>query len=131
MILAGMIREDETALICDLAETYGILDWRALPLKTAAALSSGLRESSRIKMKIAGVQADQETLLLAAAVDRLSLLVWAKTRDGMSGRNRPNSIFEQLTRRPEEEQKEEAVAFDNGEAFRIAWQQAVGQIKEV
>ncbi|MBO7722484.1 MAG: hypothetical protein J6S27_01735 [Thermoguttaceae bacterium] len=32
-----MVREDETALICDLAETYHILDWRALPLRTAAA----------------------------------------------------------------------------------------------
>lgn len=131
MILAGMIRADETALICDLAETYGILDWRALPLKTAAALSSGLRESSRIKMKIAGVQADQETLLLAAAVDRLSLLVWAKTKDGINGRNRPDSIFDKLTSRPEEEKKDKTIAFDNGEAFRAAWEQAVSTIKEV
>ena len=131
MILAGMIRADETALICDLAETYGILDWRALPLKTAAALSSGLRESSRIKMKIAGVQADQETLLLAAAVDRLSLLVWAKTKDGINGRNRPDSIFEKLTGRPEEDKKDETIAFDNGEAFRAAWEKAVSTIKEV
>jgi hypothetical protein len=131
MILAGMIHEDETALICDLAETYGILDWRALPLKTAAALSSGLRENSRIKMKIAGVQADQETLLLAAAVDRLSLLVWAKTKDGMNGRNKPDSIYEQMIRRPEEEKKDETIAFDNAEAFRAAWQKAVSTIKEV
>ncbi len=129
MILAGMIREDETALICDLAETYGIMDWKALPLRTAAALSAGLREDSRIKMRIAGVKADQHTLLLAAAVDRLSLLVWAKTKDAESGRNKPESIFERLTSRPEE--KKEVTVFSSAEEFNRAWQQAIGKIKEV
>lgn len=43
-----MILTDEDALICDLAETYHVLDYRALPLKTAAALASGLRADARI-----------------------------------------------------------------------------------
>ena len=127
-----MVRRDETALICDLAETYGILDWRALPLKTAAALSSGLRENSRIKMEIAGMRADQDTLLLAAAVDRLSLLVWAKTKDGLNGRNAPASIFEMLTSRPEDENKDgKAIAYSSADEFRAAWLQALGHTKEV
>lgn len=126
-----MIREDETLLICDLAETYGVLDMRALPLKTVAALSAGLREDSRIKLKLSGVSADKDTLLLAAAVDRLSLLVWAKTKDGEKGRNRPQSLFKQLTGQPEENEKEEIEAFQDAEAFQRAWAKALGKTKEV
>ena len=127
-----MVREDETALICDLAETYGILDWRALPLATAAALSAGLRENSRIRMKLSGMQATREELLLAAAVDRLSMLVWSKTKDAEHNRNRPESIFEKLAARPEDEKEEEkATAFRDGASFDAAWKEAVGSIKEV
>lgn len=43
-----MIATDEDALICDLAETYHVFDYRGLPLKTAAALASGLRNDARI-----------------------------------------------------------------------------------
>ena len=131
MFLAGIVQKYETELICDFAETYHILDWRTLPLNTAAALSVGLRENSRVKMKIAGVEAGQDTLLLAAIVDRLSLLWWAKTKDAESGRNKPKSIFEQLTRRPEDEPEKKVTAFRSGEEFRAAWAKATGQIKEV
>ncbi len=124
-----MVREDETALICDLAETYGVLDWRALPLRTVAALSAGLRDNSRIKLKLAGLNADQDTLLLAAAVDRLSLLVWAKTKDAEKGLNRPTSIFDRLTGQ-EEKKKDEINAYDSAEAFTAAWERATGK-KEV
>ena len=131
MFLAGIVPKYETELICDFAETYHILDWRTLPLNTAAALSVGLRENSRVKMKIAGVEAGQDTLLLAAIVDRLSLLWWAKTKDAEPGRNKPKSIFEQLTRRPEDEPEKKVTAFRSGEEFRAAWAKATGQIKEV
>lgn len=131
MFLAGIVPKYETELICDFAETYHILDWRTLPLNTAAALSVGLRENSRVKMKIAGVEAGQDTLLLAAIVDRLSLLWWAKTKDAESGRNKPKSIFEQLTRRPEDEPEKKVTAFRSGKEFRAAWAKATGQIKEV
>lgn len=43
-----MILTDEDALICDLAETYNVLDYRALPVRTTAALASGLRADARI-----------------------------------------------------------------------------------
>ena len=124
-----MVREDETALICDLAETYGVLDWRALPLRTVAALSAGLRDNSRIKLKMADMQVGQDTLLLAAAVDRLSLLVWAKTKDAEKGLNRPTSIFDRLTGQ-EDKKKDEINAYDSAEAFTAAWERATGK-KEV
>ena len=92
-----MVRLDESALICDFAETYHILDWRALPIQTAAVLASGLRENSRIKMKIADSEISPEMALMAATVDRLSMLVWAKTEDAQKGVNRPESILAMLT----------------------------------
>ena len=64
---------DEAALICDLAETYHIYDYRSLPAKLVATLSAGLRENSRIKMRMAGAPASQETILLATIADRIEL----------------------------------------------------------
>ncbi len=124
MILAGMIRTDETALICDMAETYGIYDWRALPLETAAALASGLREDSRIKRKIAGIPVDTMTLLTAMIVDRLSLLVWSKTKDAEKGENRPGSIVEKILSLDKKEENE-VEGFQTPEDFRAAWRAAV------
>lgn len=112
MTLVGMLRIDEEALICDLAETYHIFDYKALPLKTVALLASGLRDSARIKMKICEQRAPIETILLAAAVDRLTTLLWLKTEDGHKGRRRPKSIAQQLLKK-----EEETASFDSIEAF--------------
>ena len=49
-----MVASDEDALICDFAETYHILDYKALPLKLRATLASGLRDSSRSKLILHG-----------------------------------------------------------------------------
>ena len=66
-----MINLDETALICDLAETYHILDYRSQPLKLVAALSAGLRDNSRIKMRLAELPVEPNTLMLATIADRI------------------------------------------------------------
>ncbi len=91
-----MIRLDRDALLCDLAETYHIYDPKALPVQTVALLACGLREDSRIKQKINGTQVPVNTLLLAHIVDRLSILIWQKTKDGQRGRNKPESIVEMM-----------------------------------
>lgn len=91
-----MIHEDKDALICDLAETYGIYDMGLLPARTVATLSAGLRENSRIKMKLTGAKASNEIMLLAHAVDRLSILIWQQTKDGAKNRNKPQSIVDQI-----------------------------------
>ena len=70
-----MIVIDEAALECDLAETYNIYDYRALSPTRVALFSIGLRENSRIKMKISGMNYPLETILIACAVDRLSMLL--------------------------------------------------------
>ena len=114
-----MLHEDETAVICDLAETYHVLDYRVLPLKIVAALASGLREDSRIRMKLSGMRVSTDTMLAAATVDRLSMLIWAKTKDGEIGRNRPESILDKLTAE-DTRSDEEYKAFDSPEEFMQA-----------
>lgn len=96
LTLAGMIATDKQALICDLAETYGIYDYKALPVPMLATLCSGLREDSRIKLKIAGSPESAQNLLLADIADGIKVLQWMQTKDGAKGRNRPASILQQL-----------------------------------
>ena len=115
-----MLNLDKDALICDLAETYGIYDYESLPCRRVATFSCGLRDNSRIKMKIAGVDASQTDLLLASIVDSLHTLVWFKTQDGLKGRNRPASIVGTLLG-AENAGDEGVVAFDSGEEFRKEW----------
>ena len=66
-----MLAADRNAVICDLAETYGILDYKALPVPLLATLCSGLRETSRIKLRLSGMSVPSDMMLLAAAVDKL------------------------------------------------------------
>ena len=91
-----MLDLDEDALICDLAETYGIYDYESLPLQTVATLSIGLRGNSRIKMKAAGRRLDTTEALLATMTDYLALIFWTKTKDGQKNKNRPKSLREAL-----------------------------------
>lgn len=119
-----MIATDRTALICDLAETYGIYDMRALPVSTLAVLASGLRDNSRIKIKMSGVKTDQETLLLAMAVDNLRFLSWTKTKAAQDGSDRPKSIAKALLGQVEETPRN--VAYGSGEEFDAAWKRLSG-----
>lgn len=112
-----MLNLDEEALICDLAETYHVLDYRALPVKMVALFASGLRDNSRIKVKISGNKAPIETVLLAAAVDRLSYIVWSNSEDGYKNRNRPKLIASQLLRT-----ESEYATFSSLEEFEERWQ---------
>ena len=119
-----MLATDADALICDLAEVYGIFDYRALPVSMLATLASGLREDSRIKMRLSGGKVPRRDLLLAAAVDRLSLLVWGMTEDAKRGTNRPKSLVAAFLE--ESDDPGEVMAFDSADAFEAAWAKATG-----
>jgi len=110
-----MVSLDEQALTCDFAETYHVLDWRALPPRQAAALAMGLRPDSRIMMKINGAAAPLNTLLLALIADAERILVWQNTEDGVNGRRRPSSLLAVLTHGEEKEAPGEG--FDTPEEF--------------
>ena len=109
-----MLNTDEDAVICDLAETYNIYNYKDMPPDKVAIFCSGLREDSRIKLKMAGQKVKFDTTLLASIVDRLSLLVWAKTKDGQKGRNKPKSIVDSINK-PVREKEE--VVFATSEEF--------------
>lgn len=92
-----MIAQYEPELICDFAETYHILDYTALPVSLLVTLFSGLGEGSRVQQRLSGEMVPLRTLLLAAMVDRLSVLLYANTKDAKSGTNRPRSLVAILT----------------------------------
>lgn len=108
-----MLKVDEDAIICDLAETYNIYDYRQLPALKVAVFVCGLRNNSRIMMKISESKLPLDTLLLAGVADRLSIMLWQNTKDGQKGKNQPVSIVDQLTKQIEREE----VSFESGKDF--------------
>lgn len=113
-----MITLDEDALVCDLAETYQIYDYKQLPLNQVAVFAYGLRDDSRIKQMMSDQIVPLETTLLASIVDRLSLSLWLQTKDGQKGVNRPASIADQLIKRDKSENDgKDYLVFESGEDF--------------
>ncbi len=109
-----MIAKYEDELICDLAETYHIFNYRELPVDLLATLVTGLRQNSRVKMAINGTKVPTDTLIMALIYDKLSQWVWMHTKDGRKGMNPPSSLAKMLS----EEKKEKTVrSFDSGEEF--------------
>lgn len=119
-----MIAHDRDALVCDLAETYGIFDMRSLPATLLAALSSGLRENSRIKMKMAGITLTLPEMLLAAIADRLAMQNWLMSEDGANGVNRPKSILTALL--GADGANSGVMTFDSPEDFEAEWLRRTG-----
>ena len=113
-----MLDLDEDALVCDLAETYGIFDYESLPVQTVATLSIGLRGDSRIKLAAAGRKLGTTDALLATVADYLAMIFWTKTKDGQKGRNRPKSIREALENGNKKDN--EIVGFESVEEFEQA-----------
>lgn len=115
-----MIHLDKTSLICDLAETYGIYDYRSLPVRTTAALASGLRDDSRIKTKLRGGKAETDTDVLIGLVnDRLADLLYHIG----AYKKRPDSVALKLIGVEEGSVREgkKVKAFSSGEAFEKAY----------
>lgn len=96
MFLIRAIQTDEDALLCDLAETYHIYTIEGLSCSYLATLVVGLKDNSRIKMKMSGMKIPVETFLMASMVDHLAFLSWTKTKDAEKGKNRPQSILSVL-----------------------------------
>lgn len=128
MILACMYAQDKTAWECDMAETYGILDWESVPVRKLATLSAGLRHDSRSMMALSGERIGLQESLFAMMADRLTWLCWAKTVDGQKGRNKPESILELLLGKTEHDS--EVMSFSTSEEFKAERNRILSQIKE-
>lgn len=112
-----MISKDEDALECDLAETYGIYNYRELPLSRVALFASGLSENSRIKRKMSGAKLSLDTYLLVVIADYLSWITWSKTKDAAKNRNKPPSILGLINGKGEKTTESENRAFNSGQDF--------------
>lgn len=74
-----MLGIDRDAVICDLAETYHVLDYKAIPVMTLATLCAGLHGDSRIKMKLIDVKEIPKTFSLIRIADVLTIINYALT----------------------------------------------------
>ena len=124
MILAHMINTDENALICDLAETYHIYDYRSLPLHMVGIYACGLRPDSRIGMRISNSKLTTDQTILALIADNTRALAWLNSADGAKGANRPKSLIAALL----DEQTEELDidTFESCEDFDDEWRRRAG-----
>ena len=91
-----MIASDEDALVCDLAETYGVFNYRALPLRTVETLCFGLSVNSRVRSRQMGLSVPLNTFLAAQTVDAIRMLCWLNSMDGEKNQNRPDTISDKL-----------------------------------
>jgi len=122
-----MLDLDEDAVICDLAETYHIHDMYQYPCTHIATLAQGLRNDSRIKIKLSGLRISPELFALGACADAMRTLVWFQTKDGFKGRNRPKSILDALSGEPKEK---ELRGFRSGDDFMAEWNRLGGEEEE-
>ena len=123
-----MIQTDEDALICDLAETYQIYDYRQLPAYQVAVFSYGLRDDSRIKKLMSDQIVSLDTLLLSLMVDKLSLSLWLQTKDGQKGINQPKSIASQFIHKEEKEEDRDYLVFQSGEEFERCYKERLASL---
>lgn len=105
------MNDSEDEIICDLAETYHIFDFKGLPPSMVATLVFGLRDNSRVKMKLSGMNIDLKTLLLSRILDDVELILWSKTNGKAQ---KPKSITNALMKK---EDKNDVQSFDNAEDF--------------
>lgn len=97
MTLALLVGRCEEAFICDMAETYHVLNWRELPLKTAAILASGLSKDSRCARKLNGTKITSIEYSLLAILDELRNLVWTTVQAHSKEKvPKPKSILTQM-----------------------------------
>lgn len=107
-----MIYVSEDSLICDLAETYKIYDYKSIPQSTIAILAAGLPDDSRIKLRLSNRKATTMQMLLAMIIDELNVLAWQNTR---KKGHKPKSFFRAITS-PEKE-KDDLMAFTDPDDY--------------
>lgn len=108
-----MLNSDKDALYCDLAETYGLYDWGSLSVFQLASLSCGLRDDSRIKMRLRGDKIPYDQFLLAYIADRMTQILWVLSANDSS--DKPYSLLSELYA-----DKIEKNGFESFEAFEEA-----------
>ena len=78
-------------------------------------------------MALSGTRVKTEYILLAAIVDRLSILLWSNSKDAKHRRNRPKSIVQTLLSSGKADSG--VIAFDTAEDFEAARQRIVEEVQ--
>lgn len=115
-----MLSFDRDALLCDMAETYGIYDIKAFKPKQIAMYACGLHPDSRIRSKLDGIYPMNTMEVLAHIADELKIIrhyFTAEKSDPMP------TFFTELIHEDEKRSKKNAQGFQSGEAFDEAWKQ--------
>lgn len=100
-------------MICDLAETYHILNYKDLQPSLVAVLVLGLRDNSRVKMRISNAPITTEQTLIAMMVDSLNFIAWTKTKDAKHKKYNQKSALKSLRGEYKETKKEDLQTFKN------------------
>lgn len=100
-----------------MAETYHIFDYHSVPLDLLITLTEGLGPNSRTGMKITGVKAPLDTILLARIYDDFQMYLWSWSEDAKTGKNKPESFADTLAGIKHEK---ELAGFETGEDFMRA-----------
>lgn len=103
-------------MICDLAETYHILNYKELSPYLVAVLVFGLNDNSRIKKRYSNSKISVDQILMAMVVDDLNFLAWTKTRDAKHGKYKQKSILKTL-QGEYEKPKEDLISFKTVEEY--------------
>lgn len=123
-----MLEEDEEAVICDMAQTYGVMDMYALPPSLFATLACGLPDDSRIKTRLSGARVGYRDMVLSKISDTLGYLLYT-VQAAFGGKPKdPGSLVELLTGK-EEDRK--TVAFTSYEDFEKERRAIMSQGEEV
>lgn len=102
-------------MICDLAETYHIYDFTGLSPDLVATFVVGLRDNSRVKMKMTETKLTVEQILLAIIADCLQFIAWTKTKESRKGKYKQKSILKTL--QGTEKKKDDLISFASVEEF--------------
>lgn len=110
-----MLSVDREAVICDLAETYGVLDYRSLPVTLLATLCAGLHDDSRIKMRMMGLRRIAPSFAFVHIADTLTIILHALT----GSKDKPR-LYEDIM--ADKQQKKKSTGFSSIEEFEKARQ---------
>lgn len=112
MFLADILNDSEDLMICDLAETYGILDYKQIKPNILAVLVIGLPKDSRIMRKVSNAKLGYKDSVLALIFDALQVIAY--NQGHKKGAKRPESLYKRLTA---EDKKDEYMTFTSPEEF--------------
>ena len=120
-MLVAMWCTDQDAVICDIAETYHVLDYRSIPVDLLATLCAGLHDDSRIKMKMMGMRKIAPSFALTHAADTLTVILHA-----LVGSKKKPKLYEDIMADKQSNQK--TTGFSSIEEFEKARQRFIKDV---